>query len=156
MIRWPPLNVSNFITQVRNCVMGATPMTSSLYSEKPEEMLNKVFHQGLYCLPRWKQSSGTEIHSSETCPKRPKIGFHDQLSLNAGQKYCKMLQYFRPILSYHLSFRSLICLFLSGRFRQVFRNFDWQPLKIQNGQFHTYCINMYGIIIQNEKVFTCE
>ena len=24
--------------------------------------------------------------------KRPKIGFQDQLSLNAGQKYCKMLQ----------------------------------------------------------------
>ena len=27
--------------------------------------------------------------------KRPKIGFQDQLSLNAGQKYCRMLQYFR-------------------------------------------------------------
>ena len=24
--------------------------------------------------------------------KRPKIGFQDQLSLNAGQKYCRMLQ----------------------------------------------------------------
>ena len=33
-----------------------------------------------------------------------KIGFQDQLSLNAGQKYCRML-YFR--------------LFLSGRFTQV-------------------------------------
>ena len=33
-----------------------------------------------------------------------------------------------------------------------YRNFDWHPLKIQNGQFHTYCINMYGIIHQNEKV----
>ena len=30
-------------------------------------------------------------------------------------------------------------------------NFDQQPLRIQNGQFHTYCINMYGIIHQNEK-----
>ena len=34
--------------------------------------------------------------------KRPKIGFQDRLSLNAGQKYCRMiqesvLQYFRPI-----------------------------------------------------------
>ena len=28
---------------------------------------------------------------------------------------------------------------------------EWQPLKIQNGQFYTYCINMYGIIHQNEK-----
>ena len=35
--------------------------------------------------------------------KTPKIGFQDQLSLNAGQKYCRMLQesilqYFRPSL----------------------------------------------------------
>ena len=56
--------------------------------------------------------------------KSLKIGFQDQLSLNAGQKYCRMLhgtilQYFRPSLSYHLSLRSLFCLFLSGRFTQV-------------------------------------
>ena len=35
---------------------------------------------------------------SKTCvnrplSKRPKIGFHDQLSLNVGQKYCRMLQW---------------------------------------------------------------
>ena len=42
---------------------------------------------------------GTEtIHVySKTCVKRPlskrrKVGFQDQLSLNAGQKYCRMLQ----------------------------------------------------------------
>ena len=34
---------------------------------------------------------------SKTCvkrplSKRPKIGFQDRLSLNAGQKYCRMLQ----------------------------------------------------------------
>ena len=34
---------------------------------------------------------------SKTCVKRPlskrsKMGFQDQLSLNAGQKYCRMLQ----------------------------------------------------------------
>ena len=31
---------------------------------------------------------------SKTCVKRPlsKIGFQDQLSLNAGQKYCRILQ----------------------------------------------------------------
>ena len=37
--------------------------------------------------------------------KRPKVGFQDRLLLNAGQKYCRMLQesilqYFRPSLSY--------------------------------------------------------
>ena len=55
---------------------------------------------------------------SKTCvkqplSKRPKIGFQGQLSLNnAGQKYCRSL-------SYHLSLRSLLCLFLSGRFTTV-------------------------------------
>ena len=36
-------------------------------------------------------------HFSKTCvkgplSKRPKLGIQDQLSLNAGQKYCRMLQ----------------------------------------------------------------
>ena len=56
--------------------------------------------------------------------RRPKIGFQDQLSLTAGQKYCRMLQasilqYFWPSLSYHLSLRPLFCLFLSGCLKQV-------------------------------------
>ena len=43
---------------------------------------------------------------------RPKIGFQDKFSLNAGQKYCRMLQesilqYFQPSLSYHLSYKDL-------------------------------------------------
>ena len=50
-----------------------------------------------------------------------KIGFQYQLSLNAGQKYCRMLQesilqYFRPSLSYRLSVRSLFCVAAQGRF----------------------------------------
>ena len=48
----------------------------------------------------------------------------DQLLFNAGHKYCSLLQgehsaILRPSLSYHLSFRSLFCLFLSGHFTQV-------------------------------------
>ena len=40
--------------------------------------------------------AGREVYS-KTClklplSKRPKKGFQDQLSLNAGQKYCRMLQ----------------------------------------------------------------
>ena len=55
---------------------------------------------------------------------RPKIGFQDRLSLNAGQKYCRMLQesilqYFRPSISYHMSLRPLFCQFLSGHLRQA-------------------------------------
>ena len=57
----------------------------------------------------------------KACVKRPlskrsNNGFQDRLSLNAGQKY---LQYCRPSLNYHLSLRSLLCLFLSGRFTPV-------------------------------------
>ena len=61
---------------------------------------------------------------SRTCTKRPlkkktEIYFQDRLSLNAGQKYCRMLresilQYFRPSLEYHLSLRPMFCLLLSG------------------------------------------
>ena len=35
-----------------------------------------------------------------------------------------ILQYFRPSLSYHLSFRSLFCLFLRGHFTQVLLYFN--------------------------------
>ena len=55
---------------------------------------------------------------------RTKIGFQDRLSVNAGQKYCRMLQesilqYFLPSISCHLSVRPLFCLFSSGCLRQV-------------------------------------
>ena len=51
--------------------------------------------------------------------KRPKIGFQDQLLLNAGQ----------PSLSYHLSLRFLFCPFLSGRFTQFLLYHKWaKPL----------------------------
>ena len=73
---------------------------------------------------------------SKTCvkrplSKRPEIGFQDQLSLNAGQKCCRKLQAFCntwPSLSYHLSLRSLFCLFLSVCFTQVslYFLFRWQ------------------------------
>ena len=56
---------------------------------------------------------------SKTCLKRPlrkktKIGFQDRLSLNAGPKYCRMLQEsilqnFRPSLSYHWSLTWILC-----------------------------------------------
>ena len=39
------------------------------------------------CLPRYSITCVKRPHS-----KRPKIGFQDQLSLNAGQKYCRMVQ----------------------------------------------------------------
>ena len=79
---------------------------------------------------------------SKTCVKQPlskrqKIGFQDQLSLNAGQKYCRMLlQYFLPSFSYHLSLRSLFCLFLSGHFTRVLLYFS----KVQLNKFFEHKI----------------
>ena len=56
--------------------------------------------------------------------KRPKNVFQDLLILNAGQNIAEcskgsIWQYFRPSLSYHLSLRLLLCIFLSGCFTQV-------------------------------------
>ena len=65
---------------------------------------------------------------SKTCLKWP---LKKYLKLVFKTIYCLMqvksiaecsrsiLQYFPPLLSYHLSLRPLFCLFLSGRFRQV-------------------------------------
>ena len=53
--------------------------------------------------------------------KRVKIGFQDQLSLNEGQSIAEgskrsIPQYFQPSLNYHLSLRSLFCLFFEWLF----------------------------------------
>ena len=59
-----------------------------------------------------------------TTLKKTKNCFRDKLSLNAGQKYCRMLQgehsaILLTFIKLALSFRSLFCLFLSGKFIQV-------------------------------------
>ena len=62
---------------------------------------------------------------SKTCVKRPlserqKIGFQDQLSLNAVQKYCRILQReHSAILSTFIKLKDVIKTFLSGRFTQI-------------------------------------
>ena len=93
------------------------------------------------CIQKWPSYVVPHICMySKTCvkwslSKRPKNCFQGQLLLNAGQKYCRMLngsilQYFRPSLSYHLSWTSLFWLFLSGPFTQgwlynVLSDFCW-------------------------------
>ena len=56
--------------------------------------------------------------------RRPKLIFEDHCRLMQIKSIAEcskgsILQYFRPSLTYHLSLRSLFCLILSGRFRQV-------------------------------------
>ena len=59
------------------------------------------------------------------CSIYKKICFQDRLLLMQVKSIAEcspwsILQYFRPSLSYHLSLRSVFCLFLSGRFTQVY------------------------------------
>ena len=77
-----------------------------------------------YCLWITESKATVKPVLSGHSKRRPKFGFQYRLSLNAGQKYCRMLQesilqYFRPSLSYHLSLRPLFFLVLSGRLRQL-------------------------------------
>ena len=86
--------------------------------------MRRLYENTNYCM-----QSVCCLKYSKTCLKWPlkkktKIGFQAGLLLNAGQKYCRMLQesilqHFRPSLSYHLSLRPLFCLILSGPLRQV-------------------------------------
>ena len=65
-------------------------------------LCNAIFHQGLHFVSRQKGASEKELQDlfgicSKTCLELPlkknrKIGFQYRLSLNAGQKYCRMLQ----------------------------------------------------------------
>ena len=85
------------------------------------------------CSTIWKYSWENSLKKvSWQQKRRPKIGFQDWLSLNAGQKFCRMLQggehsaiLLTFIISSHLSLRSLFRLFLSGGLRQVL--LFWQP-----------------------------
>ena len=59
---------------------------------------------------------------SKTCVKRqlprPKIGFQDQLSLNAGQKYCRILQWeYSAILSTFIKLPFVIKIFALSIFK---------------------------------------
>ena len=76
----------------------------------------------VYALPYFR-------HYSKTCLKRPlkrtpKTGFYTdyrfmQVKSIAECSKGSILQYFRPSLSYNFPLRPLLCLFLSGRLRQV-------------------------------------
>ena len=70
----------------------------------------------------------SKICRSRPLKKKTKNGYQGQLSLNADQKYCRMLEEsVSAILStfiLHLSLRPLFCLFLTGRLRQVLLLWD--------------------------------
>ena len=71
-----------------------------------------------------------------------------QVKSNAECSKGCILQYFRPSLSYHLSLRSLFCLFLTGRFTQVLL-FYFIALELSGEKLHTQTDSP----VQNQKMF---
>ena len=97
-------NVSKYKSMTRKC-HNQTPQTIPWHLEEQSQNTNSYSKT---CVKR-------------TLSKRPTIRFQDQLSLNAGQKHCRIEHsaILRPSLSYHLPIGSLFCLFLSCRYTQV-------------------------------------
>ena len=136
----------------------------ALYRFLPYSVIHDYTYMTLYFMmtlyyvhvfQNWNQRSrtswNTEHKISKTCVKRPhsrrpKNGFQDQLSLNAGQTYCRILQFFWSSLSYHLSSRYLFChfwvaclhWFYYSKDREYFnQNVPDDPIKKMNT--HTFC-----------------
>ena len=64
---------------------------------KVEHIITKIYYEHFIGAIEEYNSSIKNYTYSNTCveqplSKRPQIGFQDQLSLNAGQKYCRLLQ----------------------------------------------------------------
>ena len=67
-----------------------------------------------------------------------------------------ILQYFQPSISYHLSLRSLFCLFLSGRFTHVFLYVPKSHVLahlVQHKKNGTYCIGVMCIFIHRNLIY---
>ena len=57
-------------------------------SQKDQKLVFKTN----YRLMQFEEKLQSALYSKTCFSNRPKIGFQDQLSLSAGQKYCRMLQ----------------------------------------------------------------
>ena len=95
-------------------------MSQRIYNaQKLSLTLTELTTYKLFC----KQS---ETRYGKTCVKRPfsqrwKIGFQNQLSLNAGQKYCRMLQgEHSAILSTFIKLPFVIKIFVLSLFERPF------------------------------------
>ena len=74
------------------------------------------------CLKLSKVKSGTKSnYTASEIPESSMYTFYRLMKVKSIAECSKgcILQYFRPSLSYHLSLRSLFCLFLSDRLRQI-------------------------------------
>ena len=106
---------------------------------------------------------------SKTCvkrpiSKRPKIGFQDQLSLNAGQKYCRMLQgEHSAILLTFIKLPFVIKIFVLSIFEWPFYTYftvrslnllmQYSSLAVSSSGMNTYrtCSKVSNIYLKNKK-----
>ena len=104
------LTLMEMKAEIRDRIMShEKPVVAALY--------NTVYNQVCNCL---YSKTVLSCHSK----RGPKNVFQDRLSLKCRSKVLQnalwsILQYFRPSLSYHLSYGPLFCLFLSCRLRKV-------------------------------------
>ena len=66
------------------------------FCDLPRQLLHTNTLEDIQCTNRSSELT-VQLNYSKTCvkrplPKSPQIGFQDHLWLNAGQKYCRMLQ----------------------------------------------------------------
>ena len=120
----------NAVRQVSNVInVGNVAVSPSRAEEEPRPVIAGDSSSGMLAIPhKW---SGLQIKMLTVKPvlsshskRRSKLVFETdyhlmQVKSIAGCSKGSILQYFRPSLSYHLSLRSLFCLFLSGPLRQV-------------------------------------
>ena len=101
-----------------------------------------------------------KLNAEKTCLKRPlkkktKIGFQDQLSLHAGQKYCRMFQgehsaILLTLIKLPFVIKIVLCLFLSGHLRQVFAVTKNPLLAVSNCTQMHICVHVgtpLGVIL---------
>ena len=80
-----------------------------------------------------------------------KIGFQDRLSLNVGQKYCRMLQesilqYFRPSLSYNFVFKTFVLSIFQWPLKTGFTVYYFSLKQVNNGKCYTAVRGSFGHI----------
>ena len=89
--------------------------------------------------------SVSNVQYSKTCvkrslSKRPQIGFPDQLSLNAGQKYCRMLQgEHSAVLSTYIKLPLVIKMFVLSIFEWLFYTGFTVKVKVSISKVHLLC-----------------
>ena len=89
--------------------------------------------------------------------KPTKIGFQYRLSLNAGQRYCRLLQgehsaILQPSLSYRFPLRPLFCLFFKWPLKTGFTIYAKSADIDQSDQWPHYLLSEYKLLKMGKSI----